>query len=284
MTTTHRVRVYQGSCSAVRTGTAALVHPLADVTRSEEYKTSDPESARVGVATTNLGAALSALLASRHVVAAFDDHEVCVACGPVAGPVDQQGNMFFGLKEIAESGYGGVAWFLDQDDQSVLATILLAEGLRNSTTGTAEPYSRATPVYSPPTSSRAPGQEPRQLPDEAPMYCTFCGTQIPTTAAFCPGCSRRHQTAEMSTSQVTPDQRPLRWTRLTDAVGTAGGIILTVLGFIISMEVGSAVAFWTWRTFGPLSVIVTFEFWAIVPFWYAWRWLIGHLIGWGWPA
>ncbi len=285
MVTTYHVRVYRGPCSTVSTGGAPLAYPLADVTRPEENAADDPEVWRVGVATTSLSVALVDLLASRHVVAAFDEHENCVACGAIAGPVDQQGNLFIGLKESAASGYVGIAWFLDQGERAVIVTIFLVGGLSDIPAGTAEPESPAVPINSIITSSRFSNDEPQhsRLAD-APTYCTYCGTLIPNMATFCPGCGRRRDTANVETSHATTDPRPSRWARLTDAVGTAGGIILAALGFIISMEVGSAVAFWTWRTFGPLSVIVTFEFWALVPFWYAWRWLIGHLTGWGWPV
>ena len=89
---------------------------------------------------------------------------------------------------------------------------------------------------------------------------------------------------DIESSQITLDPMPSRWTRLTNVIGDVGGVILKLVGFIISIEIASVIAFWTWRTFGPLSLFVTFEFWLLVPFWYGWRWFIGLLTGWGWPV
>ena len=124
------------------------------------------------------------------------------------------------------------------------------------------------------------------------MFCVACGTQQPDGAVFCPRCGRRQEPALEATTHswaspvvetATATPRIPTLERVKDVGGSVAGALLAIAGTIISLELAAAVAFWTWRTFGPLSLLVTFELWAVVPVWYAWRWVIGHLTGWGWP-
>ncbi len=130
---THRVRIYRGSCATVQSGVAPILCPLADIVPAGGDQAGDPAAVAVDVSSTSVDVGLADLLATRHAVAVFDDHERCVACGAIGGDLRREGhgpgsNLFFGLREVGGSGYTGVGWFLAEQGVTT-ATIFLAEGL-----------------------------------------------------------------------------------------------------------------------------------------------------------
>lgn len=286
---TYAALLYRAPCYQVIAGTAPIFAPLADLTGPQEAdRVGDATSIPVAVSTTALQMALPALLADRLTVAVYDRNADgpprCLACGSIGGHVTrgtdgQATNVFFGLSEADGSGHAGVGWLAPSPD-GTMATVFVAP-LHPHEFADARAWEGR---LSSPLANR----------QGAAVYCAKCGKQLPADAAFCSKCGRPQGAARMGTDPAwTPNAdtpptssipRPSRFRRLTDAVGSVGGVLLAVIVSIVSLEVAAAVAFWTWRTFGPLSVIVTFQLWPLVPFWYAWRWIIGHLTGWGWPV
>lgn len=80
----------------------------------------------VAVATTEVPLALDAIIAGGHALNVHDSADIAtyIACGNVTGAPDENGNLFVGLGELDESGYGGVAWFLGEGEQTTVTVFL----------------------------------------------------------------------------------------------------------------------------------------------------------------
>lgn len=55
-------------------------------------------------------------------------------------------------------------------------------------------------------------------------------------------------------------------------------VITGMVGIIIVSEVSIYLARTAWNAFGPLSLIFTFELWAIYPIWWIWRQILGLFV------
>lgn len=55
-------------------------------------------------------------------------------------------------------------------------------------------------------------------------------------------------------------------------------VMASIIGVIIVSEVSVYLARLAWNAFGPISLILTFELWAIYPIWWIWRQILGLFV------
>jgi hypothetical protein len=155
--------IYGGSCDALDDQPA---FPLSDVT--VQSPAGDP-AAQVATSYSSVSAPIEEIVGAPHavIVATGGDPAAAVACGEIGATV--AGNdLFFGLREVNDSGYTGIGW-LHADGDSTRVTLFVARDL--AATGAVPPG--PPPPPSPPpveTETPEPGPSPTRTPVSGTTY------------------------------------------------------------------------------------------------------------------
>ncbi len=120
------VSILEGTCSPTETG--AVVTDLTDLTRPEVAVTDDVVMAESS--SSMVGFTLNELMSSDHVVIAYTDDEARtpVACTPIAGELNANGELVLGLQEVNDSGYTGIV-YMRESSEGASVSVFLAEDL-----------------------------------------------------------------------------------------------------------------------------------------------------------
>lgn len=133
------IAIHEGTCDP--DGPGEVVIELTDLTSPEpESGTVTDENVTVAeTSSTLVGLTLAELTGDDHVVVAYadDGERTPVACTPIGGDLNDNGELVLGLREANDSGYAGIV-YLRESEEGTAISVFLAEGL-------AEEESEATP-------------------------------------------------------------------------------------------------------------------------------------------
>ena len=81
---------------------------------------------------STIGLGFDTLFTRDHAIVIFDvDGATLVACGTVGGPLTGSGELIIGLRQVAGSGYSGIAFLVPSANQTAVS-LFVARGLDNS--------------------------------------------------------------------------------------------------------------------------------------------------------
>jgi plastocyanin len=140
----HPAHVHTGSCETI----GDVVYPLSNV--GDMYEVNGTPSAGseaigqasaipVDVSVTTVDAALSDIADGGHTIVVHESAEAIqnyIACGDVGGFMLGPSDLTFGLGELNESGYSGVAWLHDNGDGTTDVSIFVTSSHEEAESGT----------------------------------------------------------------------------------------------------------------------------------------------------